>query len=445
MLRKLTSTILILTMLLLSTITAMATSTTSPEVLGVINQDVEKDFINESTSASQTEYMERLDLIDKSENFYNDYLKAATETFLSLRRANIRNLQEYDTSVMISPPYKSSNNILYRTKSDEYYSKMLDYDNRIIQWDDIKFRDCSVIIDGDKASVEIVEDYIYYIDDKFKKTSYKTTKYNLSFEKLDEKWVIINIVTNDPWETAPDFQYYDFDVDAEISAKTNKLENEIATNDLAEDDLFTTRGVPLMYYSYSRSDAVEYAEDWYDGVNPVFGQASEDCQNFASQVVWAGLGAGSTTALPVVYDSTYGSTNVRLWQHNNYCESQTSSAVKGYGWHWDNVDGFFWQIDTSSNLVEGPYGTVKFNLDCATEGDVIAIDTSSTSPSIGTLDHAMVVTEVTGTYGNRDTDDIFIAAHNDETSSAYQSLDDYTGYKSESHFATAHITGGYYY
>ena len=76
---------------------------------------------------------------------------------------------------------------------------------------------------------------------------------------------------------------------------------------------------------------------------------------------------------------------------------------------------------------------------------MIAVDWSSTSPSIGTLDHAMVVTDVTGSFGSRDTDDIFIAAHNNQTTSAYQSLDDYTGYKSEPHFATAHITGGYYY
>ncbi len=64
-------------------------------------------------------------------------------------------------------------------------------------------------------------------------------------------------------------------------------------------------------------------------------------------------------------------------------------------------------------------------MNCATEGDVIEVVLYSTNPTIGTLDHAMVVTDTTGTYNYRDPDEIFIAAHNDETQTAYQSLDDY--------------------
>lgn len=407
-------------------------------------QNNEDNYTKDTVSMSQIEYVAHLNSIDKSESFDIEYLRTAAETFLSLRRAYIRKRVEYDLDTMISPTFRSLENILYRTKSDQYYSKMLEYTNRQIKWDDINFRDYKIMIDDEKASVEIVEDYIYHIDDKFKKTSYETTKYNIDFEKIDGKWVISSIITNDPWESAPDFQYYDFDVDAEILAKISELESENISSDVADVNLYSTRVIPPTYYSYSRSAAVDYAEDWYNGVNSVFGQASDDCQNFASQVVWKGLGGYSTTGAPVVYDSTYGSSNIRLWQHNNYYTGHTTE-ITGYGWHWDNVDGFFWQINTSTNLVEGPYGSVNFNLNYATEGDVIAYDADSTNPTIGTLDHAMVVTDVTGTYGSRDTGDIFIAAHNNPTSSAYQSLDDYTGYKSEPHFATAHITGGYYY
>lgn len=431
--RKLLATILIVIALLGTSLISNAQN----------NEDI---YTMNTLSMSQEEYIAQLNTISESENYDVEYLRNATETFLSLRRAYIRTRQDYNFNEILSSKFSTTKNILYRIKSDEYYSKMLEYDNRLIQWDDINFRDCKIVIDGEKASVEIVEEYTYYIDDKFKKTSYETTKYNIDFEIDHSKWCISSIVTSDPWESMLDFEYYDFDVDAEVLAKISALESDSDSASIETSTIspYIILGEPLYYYSYSRSDAVEYAEEWYDGVNSVFGEAGDDCQNFASQVLWAGLGADSTTGPPVVYDSTYGSSYIRLWQHNNYYIGHTTEAT-GYGWHWDNVDGFFWLVNTSTSQVEGPYGSVYFNLNYATEGDVIAVDWSSTSPSIGTLDHAMVVTDVTGSFGSRDTDDIFIAAHNNQTTSAYQSLDDYTGYMSESHFATAHITGGYYY
>ena len=203
----------------------------------------------------------------------------------------------------------------------------------------------------------------------------------------------------------------------------------------------TDRGSALTYYPYSRTAAVAYAAAWYDGVNPTFGAASQDCQSFASQVVWKGLGGYSTTSAPVVYDSVQPSSNSRLWQHNNYYSGQTPSFM---GWHWDNVDGFFWLINTSSSSFEGPQGNIFYNLNYATEGDIIAYDKESTNPTIGELDHAMVVTDTTGNFGSRNVADIFIAAHNYVTTSAYEALNDYTNY-GEAHFVTARITGGYYY
>ncbi len=86
------------------------------------------------------------------------------------------------------------------------------------------------------------------------------------------------------------------------------------------------------------------------------------------------------------------------------------------------------------------YSLGKTGLGGSNNTTVTQVVYDQTEPSIGTLDHSMFVTDTNGTYAYRDTDDIFIVAHNDETQTAYQSLDDYTGYLRESHFKTAHIT-----
>ena len=59
------------------------------------------------------------------------------------------------------------------------------------------------------------------------------------------------------------------------------------------------------------------------------------------------------------------------------------------------------------------------------------------------LSHAMYVTDVTGTVGSRGVSNLWIAAHNSNTSSAYMPLTDYTS-KREAQFATSVIGWGYY-
>lgn len=406
---------------------------------------------SDTMTRSQSDYEAQLSLLGKSRNSNDkEYLGKATETYLALSKASIRNNQSYNVEFLLLQKSKSSNNILFRLKSDEFYSKMLKNDNRSIEWDKIDFKDLNVEINNNKAVVKVVEIYEYYIKDNFDTVSKRTKEFTITFEKNNGTWLINEIKTNDPWESDSRFDYYDFDVDKEVAVSIEALKKEKSGDEvIIVDTTDVLRSDPSMTaFSYSRSKAVSYAENWYDGVHSSFGAASEDCQNFASQCVWAGLGGDISspdlTDLPVVYSSTYGTTYERVWQHNNYCSSHTTSST-GNGWHWDNVDGFFWLISTSSHLVQGPNGFVAFNLNYADEGDVIAVDWSSTNPSLGTLDHAMVVTNTTGSSGSRNPDNIFIAAHNSQTSSAYQSLNDYTGYKSESHFATANVSRGYYY
>ena len=65
------------------------------------------------------------------------------------------------------------------------------------------------------------------------------------------------------------------------------------------------------------------------------------------------------------------------------------------------------------------------------------------SPARDTLDHAMVVTDVSGTSGSRTTSQVKVAAHTSATNSAYETVAAYTG-MSASAFARVVISAGYY-
>ncbi len=60
-----------------------------------------------------------------------------------------------------------------------------------------------------------------------------------------------------------------------------------------------------------------------------------------------------------------------------------------------------------------------------------------------TVDHAMFVTQVSGTSGSRTTSQVKIAAHTSATNSAYQTLSTYTSMPSSA-FARVVINSGYY-
>ena len=216
-----------------------------------------------------------------------------------------------------------------------------------------------------------------------------------------------------------------------------------AVDDGQEKELTATA---LYRWEYSVPDAVAYAVAHVtDTSNSVFGfTTGSNCQNFASQCVWAGLGGAgtSTSARPAVSQYLSGANAPNLWQRNQY----TSYYGDSYwlNWTWDNTCGFAHMLRTSITTRIGPLGnTVYVNaLPQTIAGNVLEVSWNG-SPARDTLDHAMFVTAVSGTAGNRTTSDIKIAAHTNPTNSAYQTLSSYTSVPA-SYYARVGILAGYY-
>lgn len=284
----------------------------------------------------------------------------------------------------------------------------------------------------------------------------------LNFELVcrPDGWKITDVTTNSVHESEDGFRYVPIDVEGTIDALLTEMEEARSAPSLPDNPMDAkAHAQPTIlrteypyHWAYNAADAVEYAEAHYDEEdNPVFdfhGGQGGDCQNFASQCVWAGLGGVYSDDVdkeefPAVSTGEVGSDAFNVW-----CAGQYTELYEDYNfnWAWDNVRGFFKLMEESQTDEAGPYGNSLYSnaIAYAQVGDVLAF--ADEAPSADTLVHAMFVTDVTGTSGQRTKTDVMVAAHTSATDTAYQTLAEYDDSApiSVSYFARAVIFGGYY-
>lgn len=414
---------------------------------------------NNTLGRTQDEYMKNAeDAISKSSSD-DQAIQVVCETFLTLAKASVRNSLAYDCTKMISSDSLDNDTIKYRLSEYAYHSERRKFLGWDIVRDALNFNNFKVSYADDVATASIVEEYSYYANDGFNSDSFRVKEYTFTLAKDSDGWKITSIKTNDPYELEDGFNYSPIDIPkaigvlkAEIDSQSSKTEAEIIAavarddeNAIKKSDASNANSIAstLYHWTYSPSSAVLYATQYYKSINPLFGEVSADCQNFASQCVWAGFGGASTiTAIPAVSTSLVGSSSSRVW-----CKGQSTTYYTEwyYNWAWTRCESFAKLIDTSSYIQQGPLGWVYYgDLLNACAGDVIQYDTGG-APSDSTVDHAMFVTEATGTKGTRTVENIKICAHNDYTSYANQPLGDYIpSYMDSSYFANQRISSAYY-
>lgn len=87
---------------------------------------------------------------------------------------------------------------------------------------------------------------------------------------------------------------------------------------------------------YNVSAAINYAATWWDGRNPTYGSFSNDCTNFASQIVHAG---GKPIYKPSTIPTTiYSTTN--YWYSYNLRVSTSWMRVSDFYSYWVNKRGY---------------------------------------------------------------------------------------------------------
>ena len=382
-----------------------------------------------------------------------DIIQDTCELFISTIYAERRS-KEYDCmefTVPIRYNEQQDATLMYIKSQNQYQREISELCGFNIVEDNISFEDFNAQISGDICTAHVQLHYSYELKGEFEDTFFLNCEYYLTLNRVGKKWRVASVRTSLPNEQTENFSYGAFD--AHAAAITVFKEHDLGEADARETEkgiIAEPNGEAYSYKTtpYNATTAVNYAKRYFNQTNQMFGASGANCQNFASQCVWAGLrvgcgGAGtSTTDFPAVSTAWAGSNAANIWCRNQYTTRYGSNYW--LNWGWDNVNGFLKIILLSDHTQSGPQGYYWRGISKAAVGDVIYWDTSNShSINNGDYEHAMFVTQATGTSGARGISNLCIAANTAPTTSAYMPLAQYCSYPA-SWFATAHITGGYY-
>lgn len=400
----------------------------------------------DTLSKTQEEYVAQA----KTKNLFllpndEDIVENTCKSFLSLGRASVRT-QDYSAIALVSETEIASPKITYRLSEYEYLNAVNDAIGTKILSDNIEFPSCVITINGDTAEADIVESYTYYTD-SFDGYNYRMREYFFNLEKSGAgDWVITSITTNDPWEN-DSFNYNAIDVGKSVTAVLQPSVIAIGDNADFEKELAATS---LYKWSYNTDVAAKYAKQYCSAnsesdANELFPFITgNNCQNFASQCVWAGLIGDLSIANNMTLNTVMPAVSIELagdeYKTNIWCYGQSSKTLGGVSWY--RVTRFAMMMKKSTTTTIGPFGnTIYGNLKYADKGSVISINWDGAA-SEDSMDHAMFVTEATGTAGQRSKANLKYAANTKPTNTAYEPLSNLQ--YPDSNFATSVISCGYY-
>ena len=263
-----------------------------------------------------------------------------------------------------------------------------------------------MIIGDDYAKVEVYEWFEFFdseVPEVYSSTpSGEGTDYTIEYVLNDDGWYITNIDFYD--ESTNALKKHEMSAE-ELAEKriyypdTDKTnENEIAAGD---GNIINSYG----YTTYINTNNVKnYARQYSSNItgnssyNSYFYWSSDnDCQNFASQALWCGLGGTNSTT----------SINNKYWPmvaSGSYSWYGTSSTACG---RWSLCGDFGSLIANTSANREGPHGSIYSGISKAQVGDIIQFSKNNNT----VWNHSYVVVAVTGTYGSRTASNITVCAH----------------------------------
>ena len=328
--------------------------------------------------------------MDKNEieGVTNSFFTEKEQSFLSNSDFNIA---KYYSAIEAKNIKKGSSVKLF-----EYEKQMRDDNSADISNEKFEYTINSITITGDKATAKCYEQYEYtYKNDPVR--SSRGIEYQITFVKKDNKWEIVDIITNNELERlvaqtgdVSGKYIFDFDIDEEVEEESK--------------DFASTTAVNGTTHEYNRSAAAQYALDYSassdgtDAYNSKFPHFDADCQNFVSQCVWFGLGGTNTTTAISNKNKPMMTTTGRGW----FCTKSGHSAS------WTVVGDFRNYVVPEADGEDGIYGVryLKGKIANAQKGDVVQICDSN-----GTWYHSYIISSVTGTYGSRTLSNINICAH----------------------------------
>jgi hypothetical protein len=220
-----------------------------------------------------------------------------------------------------------------------------------------------------------------------------TNEYILNLTLIDDMWYIQSVITSDEYDKQLAA------VDFELSALNNSIENDKIDNNreiISENCNRTSNHTVYINTNnvkfYAQLHALNYNSYFY-------AYSGADCQNFASQCIYYGLGGSLNNQNNCIENKDYP-----MIDNSSDKWYQTSSA--DYQTRWTHVPTFYSSIN--SYTTEGLNGTMRSGYAYAQVGDIIQVEYDDGDSA---FDHSYVVTAVTGIYGSRTVNNIYVCAH----------------------------------
>lgn len=311
-----------------------------------------------------------------------------------------------------------NNEPLIKDSSLKPYQNKTEYFKHVRQKQGISRRDFSVDyqfnkvdIQGTFAKATVSELISFYYSDCDEPT-YIGTEYEVYLVNIEDHWYIYDMYSDDESDSL--FKDENFNLDKALQEYDSI--SEYPTDGITQEvdgRICALQSNVTNYRAFNRESAARYAYTYTTGgstnqtsyYNSLFNSYNADCQNFASQCVWAGFGGDNTSSsisgavIPMDNVGTnrwYANPTATYWAwtacsyFRNYISSSSSSSDTRVFADIYDVAG---NVNSFSGLPIYPVEMI---------GSVMHV-----YGSYGAYDHAIVITNVTGNTRN----DVYFCAH----------------------------------
>lgn len=345
-------------------------------------------------------------------------IRMLTEDFFEKKQQNFVSEKNISLAEFYTPTMRT-------VLDEETSSKLFQFEKMVRQdiADDVVNENFEVTInkvdvEGSKAIVTAYENYTYILKSAPDGVvSSRGITYNILLSKQGNEWKIEQINTDNELEKLVEpvdevSTLFSAEIKAEpVADPTIEAEHNRAKELKRQSEEQSVRSTnSRTFHWYSGVQALTYALEYsnsshsnYDTApyNDLFAEHNpNDCQNFVSQCVWAGLYGTNTAAAIEAKDFPMIKTAGREWW-------STSSAVSS-NYTWTSIGNFKSYVEAGGEDKDGLVGATGAagNMGNGYAGDMVHIRNSS-----GSWYHTYIIVQATGTSGSRTNANYYVCAH----------------------------------
>lgn len=344
----------------------------------------------------------------------------AEQEFFSFRKLYSPELEK---TICYSPtsPDTLMDNLILQSDRTKYFRHLQESRGFSYNYFNTNYVFDEIIVDKNYAIATVIEKLDYqYCGCDF--SSYEQYTYNISLAKVDGQWVIVDVVSDDPFFL--EYHTGGFDLDAaieDINAATVLEKASIPAEPVQVSTISPQAQELARAIRYNKQNAVNYAftyttksDDGTKGqkpeyTNPNMPWLNANCMNFVSQCIWAGLG-GSNSAEDINNHNmmdTEGTSTAHKWYTTTSSCTSSWSSCSSFKTYVDTPDSSGTDLICQTKEIDSTSNDLYFSADSLIGAAIQTKGLNSNNQPVQ-FGHVVFVTEAYSS--NRDW--VFITAYN---------------------------------